>query len=127
MLRGSGRRHDSVEPACPRLPGAETRSPELGDTVRAQTDDYGQKLYYRSEDFTVAERAQQIAARRGVSASQIGLAWILSKPYVTAPIIGASKMKHLEENIAALDITLSADDVKLLEEPYLPHPILGHA
>jgi aryl-alcohol dehydrogenase (NADP+) len=97
-----------------------------GETVRSQTDDYADQLYFREEDFTVAERAWEIAEARGVTASQIALAWLLNKPHITAPIIGASKMEHLEQSIAALDIHLSEDESKRLEERYLPHPVLGH-
>jgi aryl-alcohol dehydrogenase (NADP+) len=98
-----------------------------GETVRSNTDPFGNSLYFRDEDFTVAECAAEVAKGRGVSASQIALAWILSKPYVTSPIIGATKMDHLEQAIAALDIKLSEDEVKQLEAPYKPHPILGHS
>jgi aryl-alcohol dehydrogenase-like predicted oxidoreductase len=100
---------------------------EIDDTVRAKTDQYARSMYYRDEDFTVGERTQEIAKERGVSASQVALAWVLSKPYVTAPIIGASKMHHLEENLAALEIKLSSEEITRLEEPYQPHPILGHS
>ena len=98
-----------------------------GETVRSNSDPFGNSLYFRDEDFTVAECAAEVAKGRGVSASQIALAWILSKPYVTSPIIGATKMDHLEQAIAALDIKLSEDEVKRLEEHYKPHPILGHS
>jgi aryl-alcohol dehydrogenase-like predicted oxidoreductase len=79
-----------------------------GETVRAQTDEFAGRLYYRQEDFTVAERAWETAKAHNISGSQVALAWILSKAYVTAPIIGASKLEHLEEL-------------------YLPHPVLGHS
>jgi aryl-alcohol dehydrogenase-like predicted oxidoreductase len=102
------------------------RKGDWGDTVRAKTDQYAQSLYYRDEDFVVADRVQEIAKERGVSGPQIALAWALNKPYVTAPIIGASKMEHLDQAIAALDIKLSDEEVKRLEELYRPHPILGH-
>jgi aryl-alcohol dehydrogenase-like predicted oxidoreductase len=75
----------------------------------------------------VADRAREIAKERGVTGSQVALAWLLNKPHITAPIIGATKMDHLEQAIAALDIKLSEEDVKQLEEPYKPHPILGHS
>jgi aryl-alcohol dehydrogenase-like predicted oxidoreductase len=97
-----------------------------GETARAKSDDFADHMYFREEDFTVAERAQEIAEKRGVSSSQIALAWMLGKPYITAPIIGVSKMEHLEQSIAALDIELSEDEVTSLEEAYQPHPILGH-
>src|SRR5919106_3066747 len=88
-----------------------------GETERANSDPLAQSLYYRNEDFVVADRVQALARERGVSGSQIALAWILSKPYVTAPIIGATKMDHLDQAIAALDIKLSEEEVKRLEKP----------
>ena len=97
-----------------------------GETARAKSDGYADNMYFREEDFTVAERAQDIAEQRGVTSSQIALAWMLSKPHITAPIIGASKMPHLEQAIAALDIQLPEDEVSSLEEAYQPHPVLGH-
>lgn len=102
------------------------RKSDWGDSVRAKTDDYAHHLYYRDEDFTMADRVQEVAKARGVSGPQIALAWVLSKPYITAPIIGASKMEHLKQSIAALDIKLADEEVKRLEELYRPHPILGH-
>lgn len=98
-----------------------------GETVRAQTDDFAAMLYYRPEDFTVAERAWEVAKAHNVSGSQVALAWILSKPYVTAPIIGASQLEHLDQSIAALEIKLSPEEIKPLEELYQPHPVLGHS
>jgi 1-deoxyxylulose-5-phosphate synthase len=100
---------------------------QINDTVRAKTDQYAQDMYYREEDFTVAERAQEVAAERGVSPSQIALAWMLNKPHITAPIIGSSKMEHLEQAITALEIKLSPEEIARLEESYQPHPVLGHA
>jgi aryl-alcohol dehydrogenase (NADP+) len=97
-----------------------------GETTRANTDDYADRLYFREEDFDVAERVQEVAQKRGVTGSQIALAWLLNKPHIAAPIIGATKLEHLEQSIAALDISLSEDEVKRLEEPYQPHPVLGH-
>ena len=98
-----------------------------GDTSRSTNDPFAQELYYRPEDFDVSERAAEIGKERGVTASQIALAWILSKPYIASPIIGATKMNHLDQAIAALDIQLSEEEVKRLEEPYKPHPVLGHS
>ena len=98
-----------------------------GETTRAKSDPFANQLYFREEDFTVAERANEIARAHGVSGSQVALAWILGKTHVTSPIIGATKMDHLEQAIAALDVKLSDDEVKRLEEPYKPHPILGHS
>src|SRR5258707_1363763 len=98
-----------------------------GETTRANSDPFANQLYFREEDFAIANLANEIADARGVSGSQIALAWILSKPHINSPIIGATKMDHLEQAIAALDIKLSEDEVKQLEEPYKPHPILGHS
>ena len=103
------------------------RKGDWGETTRAKTDTYGQELYYRDGDFAVADRVQEVARNRGVSGSQIALAWVLSKSYVTAPIVGATKMDHLDQAIAALEIKLSGDEAKQLEEPYQLHPILGHS
>jgi aryl-alcohol dehydrogenase (NADP+) len=97
-----------------------------GETIRASSDDYAARLYFREEDFIVAERVQDVAQNRGVTGSQIALAWLLNKPHIAAPIIGATKLEHLEQSIAALEIDLSEDEVKSLEEPYQPHPVLGH-
>jgi aryl-alcohol dehydrogenase-like predicted oxidoreductase len=98
-----------------------------GETSRAKSDPFAKGLYFREEDFTVAERAAEVAKARGVTGSQIALAWLLNKTHITAPIIGATKMDHLNQAIAALDIKLSDEEVKQLEEPYQPHPILGHS
>jgi aryl-alcohol dehydrogenase (NADP+) len=97
-----------------------------GETSRARTDDYAHKMYYREGDFTVVERVAEIADRRRVSMARVALAWLLHQPGVTAPIIGASRMEHLEEAVKALDLRLEADELKALAEPYRPHPVLGH-
>jgi aryl-alcohol dehydrogenase (NADP+) len=102
------------------------RKEDRGETSRAKTDTFAHRLYYADEDFAVADRTAEIARERGVTPAQVALAWMLSKPGVTAPIIGASKLSHLDEAIAALDLTLGADEVQRLEEPYRPHPVLGH-
>lgn len=98
-----------------------------GETERANSDPFANNLYFREEDFTVADRAAEVAKERGVTASQIALAWVLNKSHIHSPIVGATKMEHLEQAIAALDIKLSDDEIKRLEEPYKPHPVLGHA
>ena len=97
-----------------------------GETTRAQSDDFADQMYFHEEDFTVADRSQEIAEKHGVTSSQVALAWLLHKPYITAPIIGATKLGHLEQSIAALDVKLSEDDIAALEEAYQPHPVLGH-
>ena len=98
-----------------------------GGTTRAKHDPYARELYFREEDFTVAERTQEIAKARGVSGPQIALAWVLNKPHIAAPIIGASKLEQLDQAIAALDIKLTEEEIKRLEELYQPHPVLGHS
>ena len=100
---------------------------EKGETVRAKTDAFAHDLYYREADFTVVDRITEIAKKRGVNNAQVALAWMLSKPEVSAPIIGASKMSHLEDALNALEIKLDPEEIKALEEPYEPHPILGHS
>jgi aryl-alcohol dehydrogenase (NADP+) len=95
-------------------------------TTRARSDTFAHHLYERPEDFDVADRAAAVAARRGIPAPQLALAWLLHQPAVTAPIVGATKMKHLEDAVAALDVKLDDAERRELEEPYRPHPILGH-
>ena len=93
-------------------------------TERAQTDEFGKTLYHAS-DRPIVERVAQVAQQRGVSRAQVALAWMLSKPVISAPIIGASKPHHLDDAIAALELKLSADEIALLEEPYEPHRVAG--
>jgi aryl-alcohol dehydrogenase (NADP+) len=102
------------------------RKGDFGDTSRAKTDEFARELYFSDADFVVADRVSQLALRRGVKPTQIALAWLLSKTEVTAPIIGASKLPHLDEAIEAASISLSAEETALLEDPYQPHPVLGH-
>ena len=103
------------------------RKEDFGDTVRAKTDDFGHKLYYQASDFQVVDRVSEIARQRGVPNAQIALAWLLHQPGVTAPIIGASKMQHLEDAVAALSVTLDGKELEALAEPYEVHPVLGHS
>jgi aryl-alcohol dehydrogenase-like predicted oxidoreductase len=98
-----------------------------GETARAKNDPFADELYFREEDFVLAERVAEVAEERGATGSQVALAWHFGKPYITAPIIGATKMDHLEQAIAALEIQLSDEEVKRLEELYKPHPVLGHS
>jgi aryl-alcohol dehydrogenase (NADP+) len=102
------------------------RKEAFGETIRAKTDEYAQKMYYQESDFRVVDRITEIARQRGCSNSQVALAWLLAQPGITAPIIGASKMPHLEEAVAALNIKLDQAELKALAEPYQPHPVLGH-
>ena len=99
------------------------RAADRGDTTRAATDTIAHKLYYQDSDFRIVERVSAVAARRGVPAAQIALAWVLAQPGITAPIVGASKTPQLEEALAALDIKLTADECKELEELYEPHAV----
>ncbi|HYP07221.1 MAG TPA: aldo/keto reductase [Bryobacteraceae bacterium] len=103
------------------------RKEDFGDTSRAKTDDYAKKLYYQDSDFEIVDRVTAIAQRRGVSNAQIALAWLLAQPGVTAPIIGASKMHHLDDAVAALSLKLEDAERRELEEAYRPHPVLGHS
>ena len=103
------------------------RKEDRGETARAKTDDYASEMYYTDADFAVADRTAALAARRGLKPTQIALAWMLSKPGITAPIIGASKAPHLDDAIAALDIRLEPNEIASLEEPYVPHRIPGHS
>jgi aryl-alcohol dehydrogenase (NADP+) len=96
-----------------------------GDTVRANSDKLAARFYFAEHDFTIADRVGEIARRRGVSRMQVALAWVLSRPGVTAPIIGASKLSHLDEAVAALQIDLSAEESALLEDQYHPRAIVG--
>ena len=102
------------------------RKEDWGDTTRSKSDTFGHSMYFRDEDFAVLDRVAEVAKERDVTSSQIALAWLMNKAHISAPIIGATKMDHLEQAIAALDIKLSDDEIKRLEEPYKPHPVLGH-
>jgi aryl-alcohol dehydrogenase (NADP+) len=98
-----------------------------GETSRARTDDFAHKMYYHDSDFAVVERVSQVAAARGASNAQVALAWLLHQPGVTAPIVGASKPHHLDDALAAVGLKLEPAELQSLEEPYRPHPILGHS
>ena len=97
-----------------------------GETVRSQIDDFAHEMYYQEGDFEVVERVVDLAGRLGVTAAQVALAWLLHQPGVTAPIIGASQMHHLDEAVRALEIRLSPEEQAYLQQPYRPHPVLGH-
>ena len=107
------------------LAGNRTRD-HKGETTRARSDDYAHEMYYQPDDFAVVERLQEVAREHARTPTQLALAWILSRPGMTAPIIGATRMAHLDEAVAALDIKLGDDDARRLEELYRPHPVLGH-
>ena len=95
------------------------------ETARARTDEFAHKLYYAEADFRVVDRVTEVAAERGVKNAQVALAWMLTKADVSAPIIGVSKGYQLEDALGALEIKLTEEEVRRLEEPYQPHVVLG--
>lgn len=115
-----------VIPWSPLARGRLTRDWEES-SARKETDEFGKTLYTVMEeaDRKIVRRVKEIADRRGVPQAQIALAWVLQKNPVTAPIVGATKLRHLEEAAAALSIKLTAEEVNSLEEPYVPHPVIG--
>ena len=96
-------------------------------TIRATTDSFTDHLYEQPTDFDVVESAQQVAAARGVPTPQVALAWLLGKPGVTAPIVGSTKLAHLQDALAAEELVLTEDEVATMEKPYVAHPVLGHS
>ena len=118
-----------VVPWSPLARGKLARPWGAAATNRADTDEYGRTLYAKTAaaDRKVVERVEDVARERGVPMAQVALAWLLQKPGVTAPIVGASKPHHLADAVAALSLRLSADDVTRLEEPYVPHAVAGFA
>jgi len=117
-----------VLPWSPLARGRLTRAWDT-ETARTRTDEYGNKLYVSAVDADrkVVEQVAAIAAARGVPKAQVALAWVIQKPFVSAPIIGAAKPQHLEDAVAALTLKLSADEIAQLESPYVPHTIVGHS
>ena len=116
-----------VIPWSPLARGRLARPWKSEATKRLETDKFGSGMYGKTEDSDkqVVDRLEKIAGERGVPMAQIALAWMLSKPEVTSPIVGATKQHHLEDAVAALELKLSAEEIKALEEPYIPHPTLG--
>jgi 1-deoxyxylulose-5-phosphate synthase len=94
-------------------------------TARSETDAFGKRLYDGASDRVVVERVAEVAAERGVPRAQVALAWVLSKPVVTAPIVGVTKDAHLDDAVAAVDLQLTEEEVARLEEPYRPHEVVG--
>ena len=107
------------------LAGNRTRSGEKR-TTRAGSDQFADYLYAQPTDFDVVDRVVEVAGERGVPPAQVALAWLLHRPGVTAPIVGATKVGHLDDALAAEQLSLSDEEVARLEEPYAPHPVLGH-
>ncbi len=122
-------RNIAVIPWSPLARGLLTghRTKERTETLRARTDEFGKSLYQGESDFDIIDRLGEIAKKRGVPDARVALAWMLSKPAITSPIIGASKPGHLEDAVASLSLKLSGDEIHFLEELYQPHNIRGHA
>jgi aryl-alcohol dehydrogenase-like predicted oxidoreductase len=116
----------AVIPWSPLAKGRLARKPskEQSETNRSQTDAYG-KYLYSDEDLLIAQRVNDVAESRGLPMAQIALAWMLSKPVITAPIVGATKPHHLDDAVAALSVQLTLEEIQHLEEAYKPHPVLG--
>jgi aryl-alcohol dehydrogenase-like predicted oxidoreductase len=100
---------------------------QKGSTERAGTDEFGKTLYAKTEasDKAVVDRASEIALQRNIPQAQVALAWMLQKPFITSPIVGMTKPRHLDDALAALSVKLSAEEVARLEEMYIPHGVLG--
>ena len=107
------------------LAGNRTRE-NWGATTRAKSDDFAHNMYYEDSDFDVVQRVSEVAKKRGVPNAQVAISWLLQQPGVTAPIVGATKMQHLEDAVAALSVKLTEEELKALAEPYKPHPVLGN-
>jgi aryl-alcohol dehydrogenase-like predicted oxidoreductase len=107
------------------LAGNRTRAGEKR-TTRSETDAFSDHLYSQPSDFDVVDRVAEVAGERGVAPAQVALAWLLRQPALTAPIVGATKLDHLEDALAAAELELSDDEAARVEEPYVPHPVLGH-
>jgi aryl-alcohol dehydrogenase-like predicted oxidoreductase len=102
------------------------RSPaDTEATPRAETDDIARKLYDQPGDQAVIDAVRRVAKAHGVTPARVALAWMLSKPVITAPIIGATKLEHLDDALAALELELTAEEINQLEAAYLPHPVRG--
>jgi len=119
----------AVIPWSPLARGWLTRKPskEQEETLRAQTDALGKTRYTHENNVTIIQRVSELAEARGLPMAQVALAWMLSKPVVTAPIIGATKPHHLDDAVAALSVQLTPDEIRHLEEAYQPHPVIGHS
>ena len=128
MLKLCAEQGIAVMPWSPLARGRLTRKWDAAPTDRIGKDVYGNTLYDKSDasDQAIVERVERLATARKLPMAQVGLAWILSKPVVTSPIVGATKMQHLEDAVTALDVKLTPEEIALLEEPYSPHAIAGH-
>lgn len=118
-----------VIPWSPLARGKLTRAWQSESTKRAETDQFTKAVYSKTEeaDKKVIDRVGEVAEKRGVSRATLALAWMLHKPVVTSPIVGATKPNHLEDAAAALSVKLTPEEIASLEELYVPHPVLGHS
>jgi aryl-alcohol dehydrogenase-like predicted oxidoreductase len=118
----------AVIPFSPLARGMLTRKPskEQNETLRAQTDALAKTRYTQEDNVAIVQRVSELAEARGLPMAQVALAWMLAKPVIAAPIIGATKPHHLEDASAALSVELSPDEIRHLEEAYRPHPIIGY-
>ena len=117
-----------VIPWSPLARGRLTRAwSEKGASQRGGSDEFGNKMYARTEetDRAVVDRVNEVGKSRDIPPAQVALAWMFTKPSITAPIVGATKPHHLQDAVAALEVELSPDEIMQLEEPYVPHPVLG--
>jgi len=118
----------AVVPFSPLARGVLTRKPskEQNETLRDQTDSPSKMRYRQEDNLTIVQRVSELAEAQGLPMAQVAMAWMLSKPVVTAPIIGATKPYHLEDAVGALSLQLTPDEIRHLEEAYVPHPVLGY-
>lgn len=103
-----------------------SEGPQSSDSIRGKTDQMMTRRYFRPEDFDIVDRVVEVAEEKDVTPAQIALAWLLNKPVITSPIVGFSKVEYVESAIEALEIKLSSDDIKHMEEPYIPHSTMGN-
>ena len=108
------------------LAGGRKSLDDKTSTKRAERDEFGRRMYDSASDWNVVQAVEGVAAARGVSPAEVALAWLLSRPAVAAPIVGATKLEHMDTAVKALDIQLSAEEIVALESPYQPHGVRGH-
>ncbi len=116
----------SIKGARPRARGGLTRDWDY-TSIRTETDDAHQRLFAKSADADkkVVDRVAEIAAGHGIPRAQVALAWLMAKPVITAPIVGATRLHHLDDALASVNVKLSADEITSLEQPYVPHAVVG--
>src|SRR5258708_19976172 len=127
MCRAEGIDVDAYSPLGRGFVAGNRKREGGGETVRSRTDPFSDKDYYHPQDFAIVDRITEVARQRGAKNAQVAMAWMLQKPGITAPILGATKSEYIDDAIAAMSIKLSAEEIKQLEELYQPRKILGHA